>query len=64
MAPVKPDAVCDFCWRTWHTRGELADAIGYCWHRRTAWRVKPSGEVITVTATVDEVHAMRARLQP
>lgn len=62
MTPARPDTVCQPCWRTWHAAGALAPAVGYCHHTRTAWRIKPSGEVQTIEATRDDVKAMRELL--
>ena len=42
---IKPTEVCLTCWRVW--LASPRNALGYCWHGKIAWRVRPSGEFIT-----------------
>ncbi len=56
--PTRPPDACHACWTTW-CASPTAPAIGFCWHRGTAWRIRPSGEVETISATREEVATMR-----
>jgi len=45
---------CPNCWRVWLTGPQ--SSVGYCWHGRVAWRVRPSGEFITAPGVDKNKH--------
>ncbi len=55
MALIQPETACPNCWHVWLARPR--NAVGYCWHGRVAWRVRPGGEFITADG-VDRVKHM------
>jgi hypothetical protein len=61
--PTRPPEACRACWVIW-CASPTAPSIGFCWHTRTAWRIRPSGELETVAASRDEVAAMRRLIGP
>jgi hypothetical protein len=48
---IQPETACSTCWRAW-LNSRPRKSLGYCWHGKVAWRVRPSGEFITA-ADVD-----------
>ena len=50
---TQPLPACETCWRVW-LNSRPRESLGYCWHGRVAWRVRPNGEFIT-TAGVDRI---------
>jgi hypothetical protein len=56
---TKPAAACQNCWRAWLTGPR--NSIGYCWHRKIAWRAKSGAEFAVVVGVTREEH--RAMLE-
>lgn len=62
---IRPTGACDTCWRAW-LHGRPRKALGYCWHGYIAWRVRPTGGLVTVSGVDRDEHlamiqALRAR---
>jgi hypothetical protein len=57
---TQPDRSCDTCWRSWLNSRPRPD-IGYCWHGRVAWRIRPSGEFLAVDGITREKHLAMVR---
>lgn len=60
--PTRPATVCPACWRTW-SASPAPLAAGYCHHRQTAWRIRASGTVRTITCTRAEYRDLLASLE-
>lgn len=50
----RPNGACINCWRVWLTRPR--NVLGYCWHGKVAWRIRPSGEFITASGINRDRH--------
>jgi hypothetical protein len=56
---VAPAGACPNCWRVWLAGPR--NTLGYCWHGRVAWRVRPSGEFIAAPGTDKTKHLAMVR---
>lgn len=55
MVPIQPQDACSTCWRVW-LNSRPRNTHGYCWHGCVAWRVRPSGELVTLACVDRETH--------
>jgi hypothetical protein len=60
MGLIQPSKACETCWHAW-LNARPRKALGYCWHGHIAWRIRSSGELITVAGIDPAEHLAMVR---